>query len=430
MANTLYEYYTGKGQALPSVGERAKIYESYGLGKASTYSGSAQQNTSLLSKLSGGGSTGGSSATNNPPKFGSTSEVQNYLNDKQNSTYSNLSNSQVKVDTSLTGAMGEAQKLLPNVQAPEAPNMTQMFTGLREEFGVGAIEEEVNALKADEDALNAQFRVNRFSERGKPVAQNVIEGRVGEQENIYRENLDFVQRQMSRKVDQLKTAYGVIDTMMNLTQTDFNNARSVYNDKLDQAYKAITIAQGIQKTNIDQQNREQDMARANAQIYVNLLKDGNMDLNNLPSNMKVQLNKMELQAGLPMGFFSSIKKDPKADIISTTSNDGQIQVLMRGANGQLQLQTYGTPNASGGSYSKTSDKYLGEALNIFKEEEVATQKNNPSLIKDVDWSEDKLLSQAEADRALSRLRGLVGTDEEAEQLFQRAWVSGGYSLWN
>ena len=49
---TLYEYYTSKGQALPSLTERAKLYEQYGLGSASGYTGTATQNTSLLGKLS------------------------------------------------------------------------------------------------------------------------------------------------------------------------------------------------------------------------------------------------------------------------------------------------------------------------------------------------------------------------------------------
>jgi hypothetical protein len=48
---TLSEYYTQKGQALPSVLERAKIYEQQGLGSASVYAGTAEQNTALLSKL-------------------------------------------------------------------------------------------------------------------------------------------------------------------------------------------------------------------------------------------------------------------------------------------------------------------------------------------------------------------------------------------
>lgn len=60
MAKTLYEFYTKKGQKLPSIAERAKIYESSGLGTG--YAGTASQNLSLLQKLS----TGGSPVAQNP----------------------------------------------------------------------------------------------------------------------------------------------------------------------------------------------------------------------------------------------------------------------------------------------------------------------------------------------------------------------------
>ena len=46
-------YYSAQGQALPSLSAREQIYQQQGLGNASTYSGSAAQNASLLSKLMG-----------------------------------------------------------------------------------------------------------------------------------------------------------------------------------------------------------------------------------------------------------------------------------------------------------------------------------------------------------------------------------------
>lgn len=48
---TLAEYYTQKGQTLPTWQERAPVYESLGLGLASTYTGSLTQNQALLQKL-------------------------------------------------------------------------------------------------------------------------------------------------------------------------------------------------------------------------------------------------------------------------------------------------------------------------------------------------------------------------------------------
>lgn len=52
MANTLFDYYNQKGQTLPNLQERGKMFESYGLGSASGYQGTAEQNTALLGRLS------------------------------------------------------------------------------------------------------------------------------------------------------------------------------------------------------------------------------------------------------------------------------------------------------------------------------------------------------------------------------------------
>lgn len=307
-------------------------------------------------------------ATNAPPSFSNTDEVQNYLNGRQNDVYGNsVGAGAPTLDLSIEGAMDSARELLPTRQAPQAPSMLDTYNSMREQYGLDAVETELGDLKAQEEQLNAQFRVNKAGEIAKPVAMGVIEGRISEQERTFREDLDFVQRQISRKNDQLKTAYGVIDTIMNLTQKDFENARATYNDEFDAAYKMINIAQGIQKTNMDIYSQQQATARANAQIYVNLLSSGNMDLKNLPADAKVQLSKMELQAGLPLGFFSTIKKDPKADIISTTSNDGQIQVLMRNPDGSLSMQTYGTKNGGGTTqkdYEQGSENYR-KAVNLI-----------------------------------------------------------------
>jgi len=49
--NTLYDFYSALGVSLPDKKERAKIYEKLGLGKASDYSGTAEQNAKLLAAL-------------------------------------------------------------------------------------------------------------------------------------------------------------------------------------------------------------------------------------------------------------------------------------------------------------------------------------------------------------------------------------------
>lgn len=63
MAATLWEYYASLGQRLPTISERAKLYEAYGLGPASEYRGTVEQNTRLLQALQGGRAPAGAQTT-------------------------------------------------------------------------------------------------------------------------------------------------------------------------------------------------------------------------------------------------------------------------------------------------------------------------------------------------------------------------------
>lgn len=64
-ATTLYEWYQAKGQAMPSVSTRSQLYASLGLGQASYYTGTAEQNTKLLAALK----SGANSTAFVPPTF-------------------------------------------------------------------------------------------------------------------------------------------------------------------------------------------------------------------------------------------------------------------------------------------------------------------------------------------------------------------------
>lgn len=50
-AQTLSEWYAANGQSLPSVSNRSTLYQALGLGQASMYTGTAEQNTKLLNAL-------------------------------------------------------------------------------------------------------------------------------------------------------------------------------------------------------------------------------------------------------------------------------------------------------------------------------------------------------------------------------------------
>ncbi len=360
-----------------------------------------------------------------PAPAANLNQVQQNLNQVQNQTFQGYTAPDApKVQTAteiLTDVKGSG--LLPTGQAPATPDLTKAYTDLLAEKGVDAIQKSIIDLKAQQDTLAAQLRTNVAAERDKPVATNVIEGRISEQQRQSQEQYEFVGRQLSRKTDELNSALTNVKTIMDLKQTDYSNASAAYNKQFDQAISTFNLIRGIQQDQKSAADRAQDNARANAQIYVNALKDGNIDLASMSPDQKAQLNKLEVQAGFPVGFFSSIKKDPKADIVATTSDNGQIQVLMRNTSGGMTLQTYGTKTVGTDATTKAEDKYLNEALAIFKDADTYVQKKSGIYNPD----EDKTLNQEEANYALGRIRALVKDPTIADSLFTRAWSVGGYS---
>lgn len=277
--------------------------------------------------------------------FENKAQVSQYLGNVATSAY-NSSNIGVPALSSASQIANQIKSQLPT-NLPEAPKTAEMFNQQKQALGVDNLEGTVNAITDQIRTIEATKRQQINSELGKAVPLNVIQGRVSEAERQQNERLDALNREKAYAVDQLNSAYKSIDLVMKFAQTDFENAKSLYDTKFKQTMDILTMAHGIEQDQISLAMKQQDVARANAQIMMNAIKDGGMDYNSLPPETMAQINKLELQAGLPIGFFGAIKKDPKADIVSTTTADGQIQVLLRNPDGSMKLQTYGTKTSSG-----------------------------------------------------------------------------------
>lgn len=342
-------------------------------GELSTYTGrsdlegsSGQQK--LISELRGSG------------QFGSIGDVGKYLNNTVDSIYNGKVSSTEDILSSLRSS-GQ----LPNTPAPTAPNLTQQYKDLAGQAGLDRIQTDINDLKGQQDDLAAQLRINVAAERGKPVATNVIEGRVGEQQRNIQEQSDFVGRTLSRKVDEYQAALGNIKFIMDLTQKDFDNASQSYTQQFQQAISTINLVQGIQQEQKNDVQKGIDNARANLQIFTNSITSGNLKYADLPADQRAQINKLEVQAGLPIGFTSSLKEkiDPKANIISTSENNGQIQVLLRNADGSMSLQKYGTANTGSNAKAGTSEAFSNALGEMSKK--VTGKLNSYGDISPKDW---------------------------------------------
>lgn len=251
--------------------------------------------------------------------------------------------------------------LLPAGEAPVAPKLAETFQQLSDAKGVDAIQTSITALKAQQDEIASQLQINKTAEKGKLVAQGVIEGRISKESQQAQDQYDFIGRQLARKQDELTSTLSNIKMIMDFTQTDYKNASDSYNTQFDQAITTFNLIHGIQQDQKTEAQRATDNARANLQIMANAITAGNMSVGSLSPDQQAQLNKLEVQAGLPVGFISSLKMDPKANILFTSSNNGVTQVGVRNADGSVSVQSYGTPTG-GGTTAEKKDYYTNSAI--------------------------------------------------------------------
>lgn len=254
--------------------------------------------------------------------------------------------------------------LTPSTPAPAAVDYEQKYLGLRTSYGVDSLEKTITDLNGEASAIRTSLAAQRDAERGKPVAMNVIEGRISEEERAANERLALVNDQIKTASDQLQTKYSVINNIMGYAKQTYADAKDTYDTAYTQALNLITTAKGLSSEASTKEEAAKDDARANLQVIYNNLTAGGADASALDPSMRATITKLEMQAGLPAGFYSSLQqKNPKADILSTTTrttgDKKYADVVMRNSDGSLSTKSiYLGADVPSSSADKTTDEEL------------------------------------------------------------------------
>lgn len=265
-----------------------------------------------------------------------------------------------------------ADAIKPKSAAPAAPSLVSTYQGLRSSMGVDTLESTVNDLQAEKKAITDQYKVQYDSETGKPVAMNVIEGRVSEEEKVANQRVAALDAQISTANAQLTTKYNVISSLMTYTNADYSNAKSQYDTELSQNLSMINLAKGIADTQKSDEESAKDDARANLQIIYNNIsaKGGGSTVTDPTTQTTIQ--KLELQAGLPQGFYSSVAADnPGGTILSTTTRDSggtkYADVIVKAPDGSLSTRTVTLGAADASGTKPTADDQKKEGYSIINQ---------------------------------------------------------------
>jgi hypothetical protein len=237
--------------------------------------------------------------------------------------------------------------LAPSTPAPAPLNRVEKFEELRTTQGVADLEKTLTDLKAQEETINATLRQRTAAEEGKPVPVGVISGRKSEIQKQEQENLDLVQRQKARVVDELNTKYSVINTYMNLMGLDYQDAVSAYDKEFERNFSMYGIILDQQKLQTDQWYKDQAIATTNLQIYMNAVTAGNLSYSSLSSDQKLTISKLEAQSGMPIGFISNLQIAPKDKILAFS--DDKTQAIIIGDDGEMKVISTGLSKSQTGS---------------------------------------------------------------------------------
>lgn len=363
-------------------------------------------------------------------------DVQNYLNSVQQKYFAQESAAESSDSVfSNTGTDPNANSTNPETNpdgpqldlskvtspAPQAPKLVDTYKEMKAEYGINDLEKSVSELNKLRMDTEARLRQRNSMERNKTVAMNVIQGRQSEVETQERENLDYIDRQISYKTAQLTNANSVISTLMSLTNTDYQNSLASY----EAQYKQIMEVHNILRSEFESNRSYEEMVRenqrqsalANLQIIMNSIEKGMGTMAKYSDEQKIAIARMETQAGLPTGFMANLQMPPGSNIKSTTNRTGgdgydYLDILYVTADGKVTVEskrlgkTYVAPKQTTNTYT---DKYSNSDL-----------QKAMGTVAEIDFNDDGLLSKEEIEKAVR----LLGQD-----LAYRAISDGGYKLW-
>lgn len=238
---------------------------------------------------------------------------------------------------------------------PSAVNLTQTFQDLRANQGVTELETSLSDLQAQARDIQAISKARTNAEKGKAVPMNVISGRISEEEAQDNARLAEINNSIQTVSSQLQIKYNVIDSIMKYTGTDYANSVDAYNTQFTQNLNVMNTVKGMVDTEKSNQETEADNARANLQIIYNNLSSSGQGLTALDDAQKANITKLELQAGLPQGFYGNVvSKNPESEILSTTTRE----------DGTKKYADIITRDSSTGKIS-TQSIFLGSAANQY-----------------------------------------------------------------
>lgn len=356
--NTLFDYYKTQNKPLPTVSDRGKLYESSGLGSASLYTGSAEQNAHLLGYLVGSSQNAAKPPTEAVPEPQSAVTVSQPPAPAPASPAAPSAPGQpskpapgapTAVAAPNTAAAYKAA-VEPTTGKPAAPNYADTYSRLRAEQGVSTLEDELHNLEASKAGWLDQVSKFKGAEQKGATSGKVYNARLSEEQRNVQDQIDIIDRQIKIAQNTLTTKTNFINAVMDWTKSDYMTARDDYETEL---------TKNIQMQNyVDTQaDKVQASARANLSAINTLISNSGKAWKDVPASLKNQVAQLELQAGFPAGTFEMFANSkPRANVVASGTGEDSTGryawAIMQDPDGSapsVSTIPIGGPSSGGGS---------------------------------------------------------------------------------
>ena len=331
---------------------------------------------------------------------------------------------------------------------PEPPKLTDLYTQLSESTGLNNITERLTTLKNERATIEDRLRSRMSYIEGQQVSMDVIGGQTSEVQRQEQQNLQYINSAIQVTVEEQQGALNYIQTYVTLTGQDYQNALNHYTTVFDTKMKAIQMINDAKQVEWSQEMElikwEQGVAQAQLSMYADMIAAGTMFLGNMTDEQKIEIGRLEVQAGLPLGFLSKVQIDPSKRIQSISQRQGSDGYMYSDVvkidpqTGALSVDSiklgkfYVAPRSSGTTTTTTKNSYgftssewnsaiknAGETLREFeKNQQKAIHGEDEGDMKMAEW-ERKQLAESLADQY----------GDAGYEIFDQAWKQSGFSVW-
>ena len=271
------------------------------------------------------------------------------------------------------------QKFLDNLSSnkPVAPD-TNAETATQNAIpgGVNDLTTQLNTETANYQNLINNLQNEQAGEASKPgVVATIINGRMKMLSAEQSKALNDQKSLISSLTTSLKNANTAVQTFIKNKQTDYTTAEKDYEF---QYTKALSMYQD----ELNQQDKAQTQAKANAQVIINSFKGSTLGVNSITDTDLANWQNLELQAGLPAGT-----------IETAVENEMSITKFQKGSDGYMYVT--GTDNTGVPYTARIEGSYgagTGTAKQKLKDDTskmsgaLDAAKGTDGMVSNADWN--------------------------------------------